>query len=140
MSTSELHAAHRELRRKDFLVLWISAVGPLCLSWLVIAYFAVYPMRWLLVLGLVAAIVTLGLWYAREWARLAAGSVASAYGLTNVWGACGLASHGWILQTLGPLGVATFMGLLAWHAFRPSMKRQFAAARESIAHARAVSR
>src|SRR6266850_3895812 len=135
---SDLYPAHRELRRNEVIVIWIAAVGPMCPSWFVLAYFGQYPTLWLLIFGFVATIVTLGLWYARDWARLASGSVASVYGLIYVWGAFGPASHGWIYETYEILGVASFMGFLAWYAFRPSMKRRFAAARESIARARAV--
>ena len=138
MPMSELYPAHRELRRNDCILLWIAAVGPMCPSWFVIAYFGQNPTLWLLVFGFVATIVTVGLWYAREWARLASGSVASVYGLLNVWGAFGPASKGWILETFEVLGVAGFMGFFAWYAFRLSTKRRFAAARESIARARAV--
>jgi hypothetical protein len=139
-SMPDLPAAHRELRRKDFIVLWIAAAGPMSLSWLVVAHFAEDPGRWLLVFGFVATIVTLGLWNAREWARLASGLAASVYGLLNVWGAFGSAGRGWILGTLNGLGVAGCMGLFAWYALRPSMRRRFVAARDSIARARAVPR
>ena len=130
------YAAHHDIRRNLGCILWISFFSGIAA---VIQGLRSAPamQSWMLfVVGFDLIAVAVGLWYAKEWARWAAGLVASAYflgGLVNVIVAVAVKG-----DTAGLLGLFTtgLMGLLAWYSFLPSTRRSFAEAREMIARSR----
>lgn len=92
----------------------------------------------MLILGLSLIVVAVGIWRAREWARLAIGVLASLYCLWSL----GALVHDFMsdrgIESLGELAWPILFAVLAWGSFRSSTQKSFANARESIARARAV--
>jgi len=132
------YSAHREVRQ---MLAWLLLLtGIWALGCLVASVFAIPAAEgWiLLAAGIVLASITLGIWYAKEWARLAAA------GISFGWAVCLLSIlirdvSGAKFASLTGLVPIAYLGFLAWYSSRAATKRLFAEAREAITRARAVT-
>ena len=126
----------RELRRDRAPLVWLSAVIPL-------GYFeamcALVPGRlnapaMLVTIPALIIVVSLGLWFGHNWARLAAGGLALAFAIMHatfavqaLWAGI---TVGRVVVFFGLLGFASGGGIMAWIALQPGTKEQFARARK----------
>ncbi len=92
----------------------------------------------LLILGFALIAIAIGIWRARDWARLGAGLIASVYCLGGTGKIIYEVTRDHRLGSLAGIPAVAVMGLIAWGSFQPTTKRSFADAREAIARARAV--
>ena len=89
-----------------------------------------------LVLGIDLLVVTLGLWYAKEWARIACCAIVWLHALAALWGVGRHAvERKWLESVFGLVWVALY-GVLAWYLMQRSTREQFAVARAAIRRAR----
>jgi hypothetical protein len=133
------YTAHHDIRQNLGCILWITFFGGI--GSIVHALRTLPAMQaWLLlVLGIDLIAVCIGIWYAKEWARWAAGVIAALWCLGKLVQVIQEVVKGRPAALFGLIGVALF-GLLAWYAFLPSTRKSFADARELIARSRAPAR
>ena len=132
------YPAHLDLRRNHVVILWMGSAGPLGYYGMIFSLITHEPMLWLSIAGSAVVVLSIGLWYAREWARVASGLIAAACSVWTIRVAYELATTNWINEAQAQLSIAGGLGFIAWYGLRPSMKRRFAAARESMARFRSI--
>ena len=143
--TSGELTAPQEVRMNLGCILWMTLTGG-ALS--IVTSFARLPSLsgwgWLL-LGCALVTVTIGIWTAKEWARLAAGIIASLELCRLVYNLTRVSVEGRSVAEIFVIGLATLvfgglMAIIAWYSFRPSTRIRFAEAREAIERGRAEDR
>lgn len=133
------YTAHHDVRLNLGCILWITFFGGI--GAIVIGVSTLPTMlAWVqIVLGIDLIAVGVGIWYAKEWARWAAGIIAALFSLSKLVGVVAEVVSANLAGFFGLIGVG-FYGLLAWYAFLPSTRKRFADAREMIARSRAPAR
>jgi hypothetical protein len=132
--------ALRELRRNRGVLVWLGAASSTVLFGAIAYWFSDHRGLILLAVAGTLTALTLGIGYAREWARMLAGMTSAAYSVMNLWAAVGIAvgqgraatSESRVEATINALGVGTLMAFLAWSALRPSTESRFAQARSCL--------
>jgi hypothetical protein len=134
------YKAHYEVRQNLGCLLWITGFGGIGA---IVSGVSAMPelTGWLqLMLGVDLVAVAVGIWLAKEWARWAAGIIATLYAVLQLIGVIiKFSKTGDPTRLLGLLMVG-LMAILAWYCFKPSTRAEFTAARESIARGRSPSR